>query len=229
MYFYPLSAEMWGRRQGPSPHRNTQPPPSPLHPPVGASLVSLCDLSHAQTNPPRASGIEHPGKGSGGPCAAVNSPVWPFHLPFTIPPSHKPRSRPCTHPAQPLQFAPIPLQEIHPPPPPPLAHLSSCHPPCSKPSTLRSTSPLPLPSPPSRLLPLPTIPPSRSRSTTRPKLALSHGHQMSSEAITTTGPGLSLSAPPSRPCAITPPPSHFSRTAHPRPPLSAAARFLTAH
>ena len=117
---------MWSKRL--FPHRNMQPPPSPLHPPLGVSLVSLCDLSHAQTNPLRVSGIEHADKGSGGPCAAVHSPVWPFHLSFTIPPSHKPRSRPCTHPAQPLQFALISLQEIHPPPPPPLAHLSSCHP-----------------------------------------------------------------------------------------------------
>ena len=80
--------------------------------------------------------------------------------------------------------------------------------PCSKTSTLRSTSLSPLTSPPSRLLPPPTIPPSRSRSTTRPNLALSHGHQMSSEAITTTGPSLSLSTPPSRLCDITTPPPH---------------------
>ena len=52
---------------------------------------------------------------------------------------------------------------------------------------------------------------------------------MSSEAITATGPGLPLSTPPPRPCAITTPPSHFPRTAHRRPPLSTAARFPTAH
>ena len=147
--FYPLgrfcSAEMWVRSQGLSPHRNTQPPPPPLHPPVGNSLVSLCDLSHAHTNLLRVSSIERADKGSGGPCAAVHPPVKPFHLPFTIAPSHTSRSRPCTHPAQPLQFALISLQEIHPPPPPPLAHLPSCQ--YSKPSALRSTSPSPLPSP----------------------------------------------------------------------------------
>ena len=178
-----LSAEMWSKRL--FPYRNMQPPPSPLHPPLGVSLVSLCDLSHAQTNPLRVSGIEHADKGSGGPCAAVHSPVWPFHLSFTTPPSHKPRSRPCTHPAQPLQFALISLQGIHQPPPPLLAHLPSCHPPCSKPSTLRLTSPSPLPSPPppppSRSLQPPAhtglgngrilLPPSRSRLNSRPNPA----------------------------------------------------------
>ena len=90
MYFYPLGrfccAEMWGRSLGPSPHLNTQSPPSPLHPPCnctwpsGSEGLAVDDvpredlpsvpLSYLGRPPPRQQRREHPCQRVGGTLGA---------------------------------------------------------------------------------------------------------------------------------------------------------------